>query len=216
MNGRDNSIDNEKEGVIKFHLDFEKTEIITPDQTKTLDLWREKLFALNLIGQDPNRYQGLGYGNLSHRLSSGSQEFIITGSQTSHLPKLTCGHYSLVVDSDIEHNRLLARGLTEPSSEALTHSAFYAASENINFVFHVHSPLIWNNARKLGIPVTSAAVTYGTPEMAREIKKLFESGQLGENAILAMGGHPDGVIAFGATANDAGNNILRELEKLKV
>lgn len=204
----------EKEGVIKFTLEYVKSDVIHPDQITLLNFWREKLRALHLIGQDPDRYDGLGYGNISHRHKQGSNEFIISGSQTAHLPVLDKTHYSLVIESDIEHNRLVARGLARPSSEALTHSAFYAADTSINFVFHVHSELIWNNAHLLEIAVTPATVAYGTAEMAQEIGKLFKSGRFDDIHILAMGGHRDGIIAFGATAEEAGNSILDVLEKL--
>lgn len=207
-----NNIEKEVEGVIKFQLDFEETNLIRPDQVETLNIWREKLFELKLIGQEPARYDGLGYGNISHRIRPENPEFIITGSQTSHLPRLTIEHYSLVVESDIHHNRLVARGLTKPSSEALSHSAFYAARKSINYVFHVHSPEIWANVDALKIPITSSSIPYGTPEMAGEIEKLFDSGKIDSKNIVAMGGHRDGVIAFGSTADEAGNRIIQALK----
>jgi ribulose-5-phosphate 4-epimerase/fuculose-1-phosphate aldolase len=210
-----NNGNKETEGVIKFHLQFEKTDIILDAQIEILNYWREKLFALKLIGQDPKRYGGLGYGNLSHRVKIGSNEFIITGSQTSHLPQLSTLHYSLVVESNIKQNRLVARGLTNPSSEALTHSAFYQAKADINYVFHVHSPEIWNNAQSLDIPVTSPSITYGTPEMATAIKKFLDTATIDSDNIVAMGGHTDGIIAFGHTANQAGNCLISMLKQVK-
>jgi len=201
------------EGVIKFKLEHENIDIINLNSLFDLNRWREKLFKLKLIGQDPLRYGGYAYGNLSRRLENGSNEFIISGSQTSHLPELAASHYAWVVEADIQRNYLKSRGLVKPSSEALTHSVFYQSDPAIKFVFHVHSPEIWNDARVLNIPVTDAAVAYGTPAMAEEIKKLFTSSQMQTGRIVAMGGHRDGIISFGQNADQAGDALLVVLRK---
>lgn len=205
---------NEQEGVIKFRLDFEKADVVSPTMVADLYIWREKLFSLKLIGQDPARYGGLGYGNISRRLQPGSDDFVITGSQTSHLPELMCQHYALVRESYINENRLVATGLVKPSSEALTHASFYKADPQINYVFHIHSAVIWEQSTMLKIPKTASQITYGTPEMAMEIQQLFNSGAFDSKHIVAMGGHKDGVIAFGETANQAGQSIIDVLDKL--
>ena len=202
----------EKEGVIKFNLQFTQCEAVSPEMTVDLNPWREKLFALKLIGQDPLLYDGLSYGNISHRIIPGSNQFVITGSQTSHLPILSPAHYALVAKSFINENKLVAKGLVKPSSEALTHSAFYAVMPAVNFVFHVHSSKIWQNAKALNIPFTAPHVAYGTPDMAREINKLFDTGVFDARNVVAMGGHRDGIIAFGSTADQAGQVIIDALE----
>lgn len=200
------------EGVIKFQLDFEKSGPVDPALVKGLSPWRKKLYELELIGQNPDLYGGYSYGNVSRRIKHGSKTFIITGSQTSHLPELEIDHYSKVLSCDVEKNRLVAQGPVPPSSEALTHFAIYIANGNINYVFHIHSPVIWKNAKSLGIPQTSPDVAYGTPEMANEIKQLFQSDQLDSQNIVAMGGHRDGIIGFGKTADQAGQSILDALK----
>lgn len=198
----------EVEGVIKFNLEFEKKDSITTDMIIELEHWREKLYQLKLIGQDSQLYGGLGYGNISHRAKPGSSQFIITGSQTSQLPSLTPDHYALVVKTSIKENSLTATGQTKPSSEALTHAVFYNASKDINYVFHVHNKMIWEAAENLDIPVTDPLVRYGTPEMAFEIEQMLTSGVLGTRNIVAMGGHQDGIISFGKTADDAGQSLI--------
>jgi len=207
-----NNYGHEKEGVIKFNLVFEQCDVVLPEMIQEISPWREKLFALKLIGQDPLLYDGLSYGNISHRILLGSGQFVITGSQTSHLPVLLPNHYALVTQSFIDENKLVAKGQVKPSSEALTHCAFYHARPNINYVFHVHSPTIWNSAKSLDIPITSPTVAYGTPEMAEEISRLFKSGVFDTLNIVAMGGHRDGVIAFGMTADQTGQAIIDALE----
>lgn len=205
---------NAQEGVIKFELDFEQVDIITLDMVGDLEPWRQTLFKVKLIGQDPKFYEGYSYGNLSRRLNADSKEFIITGSQTSHLAHLTTADYALVIDSFVEKNKLYARGLTRPSSEALTHAAFYQASSEIQYVFHVHSASIWMNTEALNIPVTVASIAYGTPEMALEIQRMFDTGQLASGNIVAMGGHEHGVISFGATADEAGSVLLNAINQI--
>lgn len=205
---------NKQEGVIKFKLDFKSEDIVTLDMVADLNVWRKKLFELKLIGQDPSLYGGYGYGNISRRLKQAENVFVITGSQTSHLPELKSEHYALVLESHVNENRLLAKGLTKPSSEALTHASIYIADSGINYVFHVHNAAIWEQAKKLKIPKTASDVTYGTPEMALEIQRLFNSGAINSTNILVMGGHEDGVIAFGRTAEQAGQSLINILKKV--
>ena len=206
-------MNNEIEGVIRYQLDFQASGSVDPQLIVDLETWRSKLFALKLIGQNPALYDGYGYGNISQRLTSGEGEFIISGSQTAHLPELGPEHYAVVTHSFINENRLVARGPVKPSSEALTHSAFYYADNDINFIFHVHSAKIWNKAKQLALPITSPTIPYGTPEMAMEIKNLFAQGALKDCNVVAMGGHKDGIIAFGNTADLTGEGIESVLEE---
>ena len=100
-----------------------------------------------------------------------------------------------------------------PSSESLTHGAIYDLGAHIRFVFHAHTPVIWRRAAALRIPVSDRAVPYGTPEMAREVERLWRTTALPDLGILAMGGHEDGVIAFGRSAEEAGEVTLRYLAR---
>ncbi len=99
----------------------------------------------------------------------------------------------------------------KPSSEALSHAAIYKALPNINYVFHVHSSGIWKHADTLNIPVTSPEIAYGTVEMAEEITRLCQTDALKNGGMLSMGGHQDGVIAFAATAAEAGTALVKSL-----
>jgi len=104
-------------------------------------------------------------------------------------------------------------GSAKPSSEALTHGAIYDASPSSRAVFHVHCPELWRRARALGLPLTRPEVPYGTPEMAREVERLFREAALAEHAIFAMAGHEDGVIAFGTSPEAAGAVMLRHVAR---
>lgn len=192
----------EQEGVIKYVLDFVEAD---PDMVdiSALTAWRAVLMDLGMVGQDPERYQGLGFGNLSMRTPAG---FLITGSQTGARQRLMIADHAEVTGWDLTDNRLAARGRTKPSSEALTHAAVYDARHDVDFVFHGHSPDIWNAAAELGIQITDASVPYGTPAMAVAVRdRLAGAADCG---LLAMGGHEDGIVAWGREANDTGLAIV--------
>jgi len=191
------------EGVIKYRLEFTQTSPPSGEELRELMAWRRMLYRLGLIGQDPSRYEGFGYGNISQRCEDEPGAFFISGTQTGGIAELSPGHYCRVVGSDPLGNHLLAQGAIQPSSEALTHGVLYRLDPSIRVVMHVHSPELWRNAAALGIPQTGASVPYGTPEMAREVARLYESAtEAGK--VLSMAGHQDGLVSFGATAQEAG------------
>lgn len=201
-----------REGVIKFKLDHELTAAMNYPAIITLNRWRTIFVKLGLIGADPGRYHGLGFGNLSARLGGG--EFLITASQTGILPELTASHYAHVVGSWPGQNRIQSCGPMQPSSEALTHAAIYQANQDIRYVFHCHSPEIWESAPQLGIPMTPVQLAFGTAELAAAVSCLVSSQQDGCSGLFAMAGHEDGVVAFAATADMAGNSLLKTLDHI--
>jgi ribulose-5-phosphate 4-epimerase/fuculose-1-phosphate aldolase len=200
----------EREGVIKFSLEFRETGPVEFPGLVALEQCRRKFRELGLIGgQDPERYEGLGFGNISHRLAPGSEAFIISGTQTGHLEAMGAESYALVTSCDPAHNRLVAQGAIRPSSEAMTHAVIYRQLPRAQAVIHVHSPQIWRHAGVLGLPQTVREVPYGTPEMAREMQRLIASGT-GDWHTISMAGHEDGVITWGESLDAAS----RELESL--
>ena len=194
----------ETEGVIKYQLIFTSGRSPDSGATDALAGWRELLVRLGMLGQDDSRYAGYGFGNISVRHPDGG--FVISASQTGHTRWPQAEHYAWVTEVDLEANRVFATGVMQPSSEALSHAAFYGLDPGIQFVFHGHVPEIWRTAAQQGMPVTDPAVPYGTPEMAREVQRL--SRHILRSGILAMAGHEDGVISFGTTANEAGARLV--------
>jgi len=199
----------EQEGVIKYNLRFRESDSLVDHDYKYLSYWHQQFKAAKILGQDPCRYHGLGFGNLSERLNQ--QSFLISGTQTGSKDKLEVDDYACVMHADFTKNCVESKGRVKPSSESLTHAAIYALDGRIKFVFHVHSPEIWQARDRLGIPQTDASVAYGTPEMAFEMQRLYETGAFAEGNILAMAGHEDGIIGFGFDAAEAGDVILRYL-----
>ena len=201
-----------QEGVVQFNLTFFPTAPLPPTQIGSLNAWRQILYRLGLIGQNPHRYGGLGFGNVSTRLTAGNGgSFIISGTQTGGLDRLFPEHYSLVTGCDPATNRVVAEGVVRPSSESLTHGSLYRLDLNISAVIHAHSPQIWLQAESLGIPVTPEDVHYGTPEMADAVCRLFQNTSVASRKIFAMGGHADGVVSFGSTIEEAGLTLIRYL-----
>lgn len=206
----------QEEGVIKFNLRFTRHTPVSLESFTDLNRWRGLLWQQALIGQDPARYGGYGFGNVSQRLPQsperdGRRAFLVSGSQTGKLPELRDEHYAVVTACDPANNRIEARGPIRPSSESLTHGIVYDLSNDIRVVLHVHSPDIWSAAARLGLPVTAASVAYGTPAMALEVKRLFRETDVREQGIFSMGGHEDGIVAFGKTADEAGSCLTRTL-----
>lgn len=201
----------EPEGVIKFHLEFRESSGPAAGTIAGLNAWRTVLHVLGLTSQDPLRYGGVAYGNVSQRASgapagrSTSPQFIVSGTQTGGLDRLTERHYCLVTGFDLYANRLRAEGPIAPSSESLTHAAVYRAAPSARCVLHVHSPEIWRHAKALQVPVVDPKIAYGTPEMADAVGALVRRHQ---DAIVAMGGHEDGIIAYGSSLDDTALKLI--------
>lgn len=197
------------EGVIKFKLTLKRAP--APEQTQfiALEKWRALFFKLGLIGEYPN--EKIGYGNLSSRLNKKS--FIITGSQTGHLPHLQAHHYSKVIDCDLKKGSVTAEGLIPPSSESLTHYGIYEANSAIQCVFHVHHTELWEMLQTGNFDSISEDIHYGTQAMAKAASDLLGNKNSG---IFVMKGHEDGIISYATTAEDAGKNLLELYRKLGV
>ncbi len=206
-------------GLITFHLDFRSAP---PPEARLIEepnRWRSILRDRGLLGQDPSRYGGYGFGNISRRLPPwdaprGKRRFLVTASQTGHLDVLECRHYTVVQESVPSENRIRAEGILHPSSESITHGMLYDLDDTLRYVMHVHSPVLWHAKGRLGLPVSDAGVPYGSPELAREIERLYRDANLSEWRVLAMGGHEDGLISFGRTADEAGSVLLDLLEEV--
>ena len=98
---------NSAEGVIKFGLAFNHGPPQELETIAELNAWRQIIYRLGLTGCDPARYQGLAYGNVSRR--TGTNSFIISGTQTGMKPYLSPSDYCLVLDFDLGKNRVWAQ-----------------------------------------------------------------------------------------------------------
>lgn len=202
------SLSHEQEGVIKFVLEHNECPLEQhPHWSKqlfqTLNHWRHIQYRLDFIGQQADRYDGYGFGNISLRLAPDSHEFLISGTQTGAAPFLTPEQYAIVNECDPEQNFIRSIGPTPPSSEAMTHGQLYQLDGRIGCVIHAHSPEIWLASAALNLPSTAADVPYGTPQMAAAVAALFEQNNMLENPVFTMQGHQDGVVAIGRNFAEA-------------
>ena len=202
------------EGVIKYDLQFKRTLPLPEGEIHAIESLRQRLRFAGVLGQDPDRYGGFGYGNVSKRLPPfdappSNRMFLITGTQTGAIPGLSAHHYSVVSAYDLAKNQIVAQGMTPPSSESLTHATLYSMDESLRWVLHVHAPTLWIEAAMLRLPVTNSSVLQGTLAMCAEVRRLFEQTDVRQKRIFAMGGHKDGMVAFGRTAEEASEALFK-------
>jgi ribulose-5-phosphate 4-epimerase/fuculose-1-phosphate aldolase len=210
-----------QEGVVKFqaaHRVRSLEERQYGELVCKLIAWREILGLTGLVGQDPGRYGGYGFGNVSARVgppgaARGRRAFLITGTQTAGKRCVGLDDFARIERYDYYRNRVESSGRVEPSSETMTHAALYDVSPAIRCVLHAHSPVVWLRARELRIPTTDANIPYGTPEMALAVQRLCDATALPEVRILAMGGHEDGIVVFGRSPEEAGGVLLKWLSR---
>ena len=192
------------EGSIKFRCEWIQAPPLPPEAIEEVNAWRQQLYAAGLIGFDATLQ--VGYGNLSVRAAQ-PRHFIISGTQTGKLPILTAAHYALVEDYDIAANRVVCRGPVRASSETLTHAALFDVTAAIQAVVHVHHLELWRQLRHRA-PTTDERVRYGTPEMAREFRRLYVDTDFAAARIAVMAGHVAGLISIGERLAEAAQRLL--------
>ncbi len=196
------------EGYIKFNCEWVIAPALPLNKWQVLNEYRAKMYEQKWIGYYEEHQ--VGYGNISCRFDE--KQFIISGTQTGHLAELGGGHYTLVRSYDIAKNSLLCLGPIKASSESLTHAAIYELNPSYQAVIHIHDKKLWKSLMNK-VPTSSSSVPYGTPEMAYEILRLYKKGDLAAQRLLVMGGHEEGIIAFGESLEEAAK-ILFLAEKL--
>lgn len=190
------------EGVIKFNYDWKKKPLPAPLNIVKLIKYRNKLYTDELIGADKD---GIGYGNISASYKAG--KFIISGSDTGRIKSARKYHFCLVNSVGVKKNFVSCTGMKVASSESMTHYIIYNLSHEIKCVIHVHNLRLWKKLLNK-VPTTAKNVSYGTPEMAINIKRLWNNSDLKNKKILVMNGHKGGLVVFGTSIEDAYNLIM--------
>ncbi|MEY4925808.1 MAG: hypothetical protein RI894_244 [Bacteroidota bacterium] len=194
-----------KDGVIKYTINWENAACIAAETIADLEHYRHLLWQHKLIGEDE---RGYGYGNISKRCGANSAHFIISGTQTGRKEWLSPNEYAKVTYWNIKNNLAFCKGKIKASSEALTHANLYANFTDCQVVIHIHSHRIWHDYYNI-LPTTDSKIVYGTPEMAQTVQFLFtQSRNSYLNNILIMGGHQDGILAWGDDFEQVVNAIL--------
>jgi L-ribulose-5-phosphate 4-epimerase len=190
---------------VKFTCERATAEIAPFSQLAELNACRHKLLELRLVGMDSS---GISFGNVSVR-DDATNNFYITGSATSSLPTVRSMDCARVVACDFERNWLQYEGTAIPSSESLTHAAIYESDPMVGAVIHCHDSKFWATFLNQ-VPTTSKKAEYGTPEMAYEIVRLFQVGDVQSRKIFIMAGHEGGIVAFGRDLEEAFAVLMRE------
>lgn len=199
----------QEEGVVKYTLDFTKTDPFPFICIEEIEEVRKDLYALGLIGAYED---GIGFGNISQK-DPGSPDFFITGTQTGHLSDLSENDYALVEEVDFETFTTFASGASEPSSEAITHACIYDLDDEINAIIHVHNEKLWNFMLEGNYIVTSE-VEYGSLEMVKDIQNIYKDINAIENGAFVMKGHYEGVFVFAHTIEEAKRNLYLILKNI--
>jgi len=201
-----------EEGAIRFAYGLAPLAgaILPDEQFAALRAWRRVCKRLGLLGRDPRRYGGLGFGNLSVRDPADPTRFVITASQTGGARDLRVGDLVRITECSLARFWVEAEGRKPPSSETLTHAMLYAADMDIHWVYHVHSPDVWQSTARRGLPCTGAAVPYGTRAMADAVAGLLRHHPERPLVFTTLG-HEDGVFACGADARSTGLALLEHL-----
>jgi L-ribulose-5-phosphate 4-epimerase len=199
-----------KEGYFKFTPEYVGDLGPVDGSVDTLNHWRDKLYDMGLIGMyREGELKGIGYGNISLRTVGG---FLITATRTGGVPRLGRQHYTEILRIDLDSNSVEYRATSPevtPSAESMTHGMFYLADPEIQAVIHVHHLEFWKRLMRV-FPTTAPEVEYGTPEMGREILRLYRESDLPRHKIAVMGGHEEGIVSFGRDLDEAGTILLDE------
>ena len=190
------------EGYVKFNCLFSRESSgLSKDNYVILSKWRNKLYHLGLLGCYPGN---IGYGNISIRSGAG---FIITGTATGCREKLMKDDYVRVDGYDFLKNEVHCTGKIRASAESLTHAAVYEARPETMAVIHIHNLELWEKNNGI-MPTSPDTAEYGTPEIALALRSLCLNNTFTGNEVIIMGGHKEGIIAFGKDLDAAGGKIL--------
>ena len=191
-------------GYVRFRCRWKPAPPLAGPEVDALLAWRGRLHALGLIGAYPD---GIGFGNLSHRIFD-TDDFLVSGTRTGHLATLGPEHLTRVTGFALAGNSLDCVGPVQASSESLSHAAVYRADPAARAAIHVHHLGMWERLLPQG-PATDPAAAAGTSEMALAILELLRDPGARRRGLFVMGGHVEGLMAFGATLDEAGERILK-------
>ena len=66
------------------------------------------------------------------------------------------------------------------------------------------------------VPTNDKKAEYGTPEMAKEMVRLYSKTELPKSKLLVMAGHEEGVVSFGINVELAAKIIVDKMIELGI
>jgi ribulose-5-phosphate 4-epimerase/fuculose-1-phosphate aldolase len=186
---------------VKFRVEFLGRAPPSDRRVEELKRWCRIFAEKNLAPP----YEGGSYGNLSFRMSSGSDSFIITGSKIGLKDSLTNDCFVRIEKIDMKNGVVHAEGSREPSSESMVHYAIYQHRPEVNAIFHGHCAEITACTSRLGIPETCREEPYGTIQLVERVVEIVNDGDF-----FQMKNH--GFVSLGKTMDAAGDLTLEKLK----
>ncbi len=153
-------------------------------------------------------YPGGSSGNLSFRIKSNENNFIITTSHTALRDNMSDADFTEVTNYRINQNLITGKGEKIPSSESIMHFLIYKSRKEINAIFHGHSSEILKYTEQLNVPITKKELSYGTVEFAKDALNLLHKSDF-----IILKNH--GFVSLGKTMQDAGKQTDFFLNKCK-
>ncbi len=188
---------------VKFSVDFmqKAAPILSPNLEKLIKWCR--IFDHHQLAPP---YPGGSAGNLSFRVKPNHSDFIITGSKIGLKNNLSENQFVQVTNVHFLDKMIEAIGLIEPSSESMLHWAIYKQRPDVNAIFHGHSQVILNKAKKKKWTTTKKEVPYGTCQLVDEVV-----GILGNSNFLIIKNH--GFVAMEKSIDATGSLCLKHLQE---
>ena len=182
---------------VKFRTEFLSAAAPADVRLEELKTWCAEFHRRNFAPP----YGEFSQGNLSFRVRSDEDAFIISGSQVGWKDRLTDDRFVIVQSCDMERGIVFASGTRDPSSESMLHFAIYRARKDVQAVFHGHSREILKCVNKLNLPETREKAPYGSIELVRGVMEI-----LGNANFILIRKH--GFISLGATMNEADERAI--------
>lgn len=197
------------EGYIRYICNLKVTSPVPAEKLGHIIQWRQHLYSLGLIGASSD---GIGYGNISIR-DGATDDFIITGSSTGNKEEIDASCFSLVTKVDIQNNTVWCQGPIKASSEAMTHASIYMEKPGVGAVVHTHNSRLWSEKKGVS-PTTDEEAEFGTPRLAQSIRRILRSEGSGDEGMIILGGHKDGMITYAQTIGRAVEILENEFNTL--
>lgn len=142
-------------------------------------------------------------GNMSIRVASEKQEFIITAAGLKSKQNLCAADFVLVHQVDFSELLVHVTGERQPSSETLMHYLIYKTFPQINAVFHGHWQWLLDNYHLFHFPVIEKPFPYGTVELAQQVVQAL----MNNSPVVII--HSHGFVSAGKTMKEAASSIIQ-------
>lgn len=182
---------------VKFKTILKDAEPPSDKRIEELRSWCKIFHEKNLTPP----YPGGSYGNLSFRIKSGENVFIITGTGIGLKDDLDDTCFVSVTGCDIEKKIIYAEGKCRPSSESMLHYSIYNARPYVQAVFHGHAKEFLNASSNLGISETATIESYGSVELVNSVLDI-----LGFQNFFIMKNH--GFVSLGNSMKETGERCI--------